>query len=478
MSQMQRSEVPEDTGGDVLANGSRSVAREGVAPPAIAVEVVEIGSVRQDPNNARLHPERNLQSIVQSLKEFGQQTPIVVDCNGVILKGNGTWEAAVSMGWTHIAVSRSSLTGVDAAAYSIADNRTCDLSEFDMVALANLLPGIPSSKVVGFTERDIAEVMHSLAPKTGLTDADFVPDAPVVPITQPGDMWILGEHRLLCGDARVQEHIDKLFEAGSPYIMVTDPPYGVDYDPTWRHRVGINHSHRQAAVQNDDIADWSGVWRAFPGKVAYVWHGGLHSGTVQNSLLGAGFLVRSQIVWVKPRLVISRGHYHWQHEPCFEVERPAPVSPVVQSSDPAAEIPEVEQFCDGEAWYAVKKGATAAWSGGRKQTTVWEIGFTNEVVTRHGTQKPVECFSRPIRNHGGTSDIVFDPFVGSGTCLIACEMLGRKCVAMEVSPDFVDLAVERWQQFTGRKATLVSGAVPYDAPVPVESAPEVSLADT
>ena len=173
------------------------------------------------------------------------------------------------------------------------------------------------------------------------------------------------KHKILCGDSRIKEHTDKLFEDGLPFMMVTDPPYGVNYDPEWRHRCGLNNSDRIGSVTNDGIADWTDVWRAFPGRVAYVWHGGLHSGTVQKSLEDAGFAVRSQILWVKPRLVISRGHYHWKHEPAFEAERAG--QPAVPSPDQPSElIAETELACESEAWYAARKGESTKWVGGRK----------------------------------------------------------------------------------------------------------------
>ena len=445
-----------------------------------AVELVPIDSVLLDPENARVHDARNLEAIKRSLQEFGQRTPIVVDGRGVILKGNGTLQAAKELGWSQIAITRTALTGVDAAAYSLIDNRSSDMSKFDFARVASLLQTLPADKVIGWNDKEISEVMASLAQRDGLTAPDDTPDAPAVPVTQAGDMWICGDHKILCGDSRIKEHTDKLFEDGLPFMMVTDPPYGVNYDPEWRHRCGLNNSDRIGSVTNDGIADWTDVWRAFPGRVAYVWHGGLHSGTVQKSLEDAGFAVRSQILWVKPKLVISRGHYHWKHEPAFEAERAG--QPAVPSPDQPSElIAETELACESEAWYAARKGESTKWVGGRKQTTVWEVDYKGDVKTHHGTQKPVECMARAIRNHGSPGSIVFEPFLGSGTTVIACEQTGRKCVACEIDPAYVDVAVDRWEKFTGKKAVLVSGAVSVPSvAVPGESLedrPEESLSD-
>jgi DNA modification methylase len=202
--------------------------------------------------------------------------------------------------------------------------------------------------------------------------------------------------------------------------MVTDPPYGVEYDPEWRHRAGVNNSKRIGKVSNDERADWREAWALFPGDIAYIWHGALHAVTVANSLEACGFTIRAQIIWAKERLVIGRGDYHWQHEP---------------------------------AWYAVRdKGH---WMGDRKQTTLWSISSRlQDSETVHGTQKPVECMRRPMINNSQIGDVIYDPFLGSGTTLIAAASTKRICLGMEIDPAYVDVMVRRWQAFTGAKATL------------------------
>jgi DNA modification methylase len=214
--------------------------------------------------------------------------------------------------------------------------------------------------------------------------------------------------------------------------MVTDPPYGVNYDPEWRHRAGVNSSARTGKVANDERADWAEAWALFPGHIAYVWHGALHSCTVAASLERQGFTIRAQIIWAKERLVIGRGDYHWQHEPC---------------------------------WYAVR--AKGNWTGDRKQTTLWNISSKDQdVETVHGTQKPVECMRRPIVNNSSPGEAVYEPFLGSGTTLIAAETVGRICFAVELSPAYVDVAVRRWQAFTGRKAVRLSDGLEFDEMTP------------
>jgi len=254
----------------------------------------------------------------------------------------------------------------------------------------------------------------------GLTDEDEVPAVQETAVTRPGDLWLLADHRLLCGDATDQGAVSTLLGESEPPLMVTDPPYGVEYDPSWRHRAGVNRSSRVGKVRNDERADWGAAWALFPGDIAYVWHGALHSTTVAESLQRQGFSVRAQIIWAKERLVIGRGDYHWQHEPC---------------------------------WYAVRK--KGHWTGDRKQTTLWTVpSGGQDTDTVHGTQKPVECMRRPMLNNSEAGQFVYDPFLGSGTTLIAAEVTGRICLAIELDPLYVDVSIRRWEAFTGRKAKL------------------------
>jgi DNA modification methylase len=277
--------------------------------------------------------------------------------------------------------------------------------------------------LIGFDDAQLA----ALTANPGLTDPDEVPEAPAVPIAQRGEVWQLGRHRLACGDATVAEDVAQALGDVQPHLMVTDPPYGVDYDPTWRNERARsceamgNRAIGAGAVgkvANDDRSDWSEAWGLFPGDVAYVWCASLFSHVVALSLEAADFGLRSQIVWDKTRLIIGRGDYHWQHEPC---------------------------------WYAVRKGKTGHWAGDRKQTTVWAVGHQIS-ETGHGTQKPVECMKRPIENNSSPGQAVYDPFVGSGTTIIAAEMTGRACHAIEINPAYADVTIERWQNFTGEKA--------------------------
>lgn len=232
--------------------------------------------------------------------------------------------------------------------------------------------------------------------------------------------------------------------------MVTDPPYGVKYDASWRQKAGVaSPGAAVGKVLNDDRADWREAWALFPGSVAYVWHAGTFAGDVAVSLATTKFKLRAQIVWVKTRHVLSRGDYHHQHEPCFYGVRDG-------EDEHWHFVPEHEI-----ATYAVKQGQVGHYVGGRKQSTVWFIEHIKS-DTGHSTQKPVECMKRPIENNSQPGDAVYEPFSGSGTTIIAGEMSGRRIFAIELNPAYVDVAVERWQNFTGKQATLESSGKTFD----------------
>lgn len=401
---------------------------------------VKIDTLLSNPVNSRIHDERDLPTLCASLEAFGQvETVCVQKSTGLIIGGNGRVQAMKSLGWTHVDIAEVDVTNKQAAALGIALNRTAELSAWDVDNVGKVLADLDLDDPV--LQEMFAGLAHELEldkvedASGGGDGFDATPkDGPTK--AKVGDLWILGPHRLLVGDCTIEANVKRLFGDHQPFMMVTDPPYGVNYNTTWRHEAGVNKSIRVGKVMNDDRADWTPAWKLSGATVAYVWHGGLHSATVADSLIRAGFDMRAQIVWIKPRLVLSRGSYHWQHEPCFAAEK-AHGEPL---DDEGKEEPPAE---GEEAWYAVRKGRTAAWSGGRKQTTVWRIGFAGEEKTFHGTQKPIECMAAPIRNHGKAGDVVYDPFMGSGTSLIAAHRLGRICLGCELDPAYADVIIAR-----------------------------------
>jgi DNA modification methylase len=257
------------------------------------------------------------------------------------------------------------------------------------------------------------------------SDADaLIPgEPPAQPASKPGELYELGPHRLLCGDATDPEHVRALMQGERATLMATDPPYGISLDHTWRD--GVRQppgSARAGRIANDDRCDWREAYELTDAPVAYVWQSALHACEAWASLVAAGFEVRQQIVWVKDVHVLGRAAYHWQHE------------------------------C---AWYAVRKGKNAGWRGGRDQTTVWHApspimplgAKDDDAVTAHPTQKPLVLFERPILNHTKPGEVVYEPFAGSGTQLIAAEKLGRRCFALELDPGYCDLIRQRYEDF-------------------------------
>lgn len=374
--------------------------------------------------NPRKNDEQ-VERMVAAIREFGFRIPVVTKSDGTVVDGHLRLKAARKLGITEVPVALADeLTDAQVKAFRLLANRSANWAAWDEDLLALELEELQAMAFdVSLTGFDAAEIDSLLAKPTtdGLTDPDEVPETPAEPVSKPGDVWILGRHRLMCGDSTSADDVSKLLAGVRPHLMVTDPPYGVEYDPAWRNEaLSGQKTKRTGVVLNDDRADWREAWALFPGDVAYVWHGALHAATVAESLVACGFDIRSQIIWAKERLVLSRGHYHWMHEPC---------------------------------WYAVR--GKAHWSGDRKQVTIWNIPSKGQDAdTIHGTQKPVECMKRPMENNSSPGQAVYEPFSGSGTSIIAAEITGRACLAMELNPAYIDVAVKRWEDFTGEKAVL------------------------
>lgn len=381
------------------------------------------------PKNARKWSQKAVEKVAASIREYGWRQPLVVDTEGVLVIGHLRRSAARHLKLTEVPVHIArDLSPEKIRGLRLADNRSHDEATWDEDLLRAEFGELKALNFdLSMTAFDSRQVDSFLGPKAGETDADDVPEVPEAPVSVAGDLWLLCEHRVLCGDSTDGAAVEKVTGDRNPALMVTDPPYGVDYHPEWRVEAGVNKPWQKRAegkVDNDGRADWSPAWKLFRGSIAYVWHAGVHAAVVAQSLELAEFQIRSQIIWAKSTLVMGRGHYHWQHEPC---------------------------------WYAVRE--TAEWKGDRKQSTLWSIpsmhrtqGNVDDGRTIHSTQKPVECMRRPMVNHTEAGSFVYDPFLGSGTTLIAAETIGRICCGIELNPAYVDVIVERWQKFTGRAA--------------------------
>ena len=409
--------------------------------PADRVERWPIERLIPYANNPRLHTEADVDKMAASIRRWGWTMPALVDEEGELIVGSLRLRAAIRLGLAEVPVIVArGWSEEEKRAYRLADNQLAARASWDFERLSNELRDLDFAGFdlgpIGFQTNWLETNLAGLG-SSGLTDPDSVPEVPDRPVTRRGDIWLLGDHRVGCGDSTSAANVAPVLVVSQPHLMIADPPYGVEYDPSWRAR--RNHSAGKLArgkVLNDDRADWREAYALFPGDVAYVWHGAMHGDVVAAGLAACGLQLRAQLIWSKQHFALSRGDYHWKHETC---------------------------------WYAVREGKTSHWQGDRTQTTVWEIANNNpfgssqrEESWGHGTQKPVECMRRPIINNSRPGQAIYDPFLGSGTSLIAAEMTGRICCGLELHPAYVDIVVRRWQGFTGRAARHHASGQSFD----------------
>lgn len=391
---------------------------------------VKLAEVKAHKRNYNRHPAVQVERIATSLRKFGQVRSIVVWRN-TILAGHGVVEAAKSLGWREIAadVLPDEYPEHLALAYVAADNELGRLADPDQAALAAILEESKTADAelmaaIGYNNAEFQALLKEVAKET-IDTRDAEPQIDRAEELRAkwgvefGQLWQLGEHRLICGDCTDAPTVARVLNGDAPRLMVTDPPYGVNYDANWRNEAAekglLSFARRRTGVvQNDDRVDWLDAYNLFPGDVAYTWSPGYHVILTGMALQHAGFQIRNQIIWVKPHFPISRGHYTYQHEPC---------------------------------WYGVRKGRQAHWIGDKNASTTWKIALDKNIDGGHSTQKPLACMATPISNHRGD---VYEPFLGSGTTLIACENLKRRCYALEIHPPYVAVALERWSTTTGR----------------------------
>lgn len=402
--------------------------------------------------NSRKIPERAIDKVAASIKEFGFRQAIVVDKDGVIICGHTRLLAAKKLGLKQVPVHvAENLTPAQVKAYRLMDNRSHEETDWDLELLG---PELEELQALDFdlelTGFDPAEIEDFLADPDLLDRAEVAPPVPAQPVSKPGDLWLCGKHRILCGDATSPDAVIRLCGKSAPFLLITDPPYGIQLDSEWRDRAGLNkhgpaeasymkrrtEGHINTSISSDTRADWSEVFALVPSlQIAYVWHASVFTREVLDGLLRIGFLYPQQIIWNKDRTVLTRTHYWYQHEP---------------------------------AWYVRKKNAP--WFGkAGENSTVWEVpspkfimGGSKEEKCDHPTQKPLELMRRPILNHTKRGELVYDPFLGSGTTMMAAEVTGRICYGIDIDPKYVDVAVLRWQQFTGLEATLEGSGRTFD----------------
>ena len=381
--------------------------------------------------NARTHSEKQIEEIAQSIKNFGFNDPIEIGEDNIIISGHARLAAAMKLGLSEVPVIiHSHMDEKSRKAYVLAANRIAMSSSWDSQLLQEEMLDLHNAEfdlaLTGFTGEEINEILNPEILEDGLVDEDACEGTVDEVISKEGDVWILGHHRLMCGSSTVQTDVDKLLAGQLPNTMITDPPYGVKYEASWRADAkGRKKTEREESsnLMNDDQADWYDAYVLFPGSVAYVWHASAFTDVVMDGLRRSGFEVKQQIIWNKNIHALSRSDYHWKHEPC---------------------------------WYAVKKGTDRNWLGGRTQMTVWDVATvqSEKDKTSHPTQKPVEIYMRSIKHHTNPGEYIYDPFGGSGTLIIACEKSMRRALSMELDPKFCDVIVRRWEKFSGKKAIL------------------------
>jgi len=400
------------------------------------------------------NPRRNDAAVDQmcsSMSEYGFKIPCVVLSDGEIIDGHLRLKAARKLGIAEIPVILcDDWKPTQVKAFRLMVNRSATWADWDEDLLAVELMDLQTSNydlaLTGFDTNEIDELTLNEAP-----EEDAVPPAPMNPVSELGDLWLCGPHRVICGDATDGTSVLRLLGESKPLLLVVDAPYGVELDTEWRDKAGLNKhgpagarylkrrtkGHQETTIAGDARADWSEAFALVPSlEVGYVFHASKFTCEVLDGLLRIGFLHHQQIIWDKGRAVLTRTHYWFQHEPC---------------------------------WYVRKKNAR--WYGKPGQnSTIWSYpspkfmrGGSDEEKFDHPTQKPVELMRKPILNHTKPGELVYDPFLGSGTTLAAAELTGRVCLGMEIDPKYVDVVVQRWQTLTGKKATLEGNGRTFDA---------------
>jgi DNA modification methylase len=418
----------------------------------LRIETVNITSLRPDPANARKHDGKNLNAIASSLEKFGQRKPIVVTPDSIVVAGNGTLEAAKSLGWTEIAIARTPVgwTWDQIKAFALADNRTAELAEWDDKVLADQLLELDAN---GWDLKDIG--FETLEPPAlvEILEEDQIPGLPAEATAKMGEIYQLGRHRLMCGDSTNKTHVEKLMDSQLADLVVTDPPYNV----------AIENSQGMT-IQNDDMSNQE--FKNFltmcfknlesslkQGGAFYVWYASREHINFESSLNDAGFKVRQQLIWNKNTFILGRQDYHWKHEPCLYGWK-----------DGAAHY-----FMDDRTQSTMlenKKSNVNSMSKEEMQELIKEL-LSDKISTTvlnedkpsvndlHPTMKPIKLIGRLIKNSSKQNEIVLDLFGGSGSTLIAAEQIGRNCFMMEYDPKYVDVIIKRWENLTGLEAQLI-----------------------
>ena len=422
------------------------------------IETLALDALIPYARNSRTHSDEQIAQVAASIREFGFTNPVLIDADGGIIAGHGRVMAARKLGLAEVPCVRlAHLTEAQRRAYVIADNKLAMNAGWDDEMLALELRDLQGMdfdlSLTGFESDDIAALLAGLdATPEGETEADAVPEVQAEAVTKPGDVWVLGNHRIMCGDSTDAGSVALLMNGEKAQLMQTDPPYGVALNLRNNHEAsnaakGISAKYREfKPIENDDLDGeklqefLEAMIRAAlpsltPNCAFYLWHPMLTQGTffAAAAAAAADILIHRQIIWCKPHFIFGRGDYHWQHELCF---------------------------------YGWVRGNRPPFYGPRNQSTLLMLDEGGGKIRKeqdHPTEKPVKLWDAPIQNHTKAGEVMYEPFSGSGSQIIAAEQTGRRCYAMELSPQYVDVAVRRWQQFTGKTATLEATGAAFPA---------------
>ncbi|MFW5828623.1 MAG: DNA modification methylase [Planctomycetota bacterium] len=394
------------------------------------IEQRPIASITPYPGNPRQN-DGAVQAVARSIAEFGFRQPIVVDQDLVVICGHTRLKAAQELGMAEVPiVVAADLSSAQIKAYRLADNKTAELSRWDYDLLPIELRDLQDTgfdmDLLGFDGDELAKLLDP-GVADGLTDPDEAPPVPEEPITRPGDIWQLGEHRLICGDSCQPQTYDRLLAGEQVHLLQTDPPYNVAYQGGTDEALTIANDDMDAASYRQFLVAALGCAAAAlqPGAGFYVWHADTYGGIVRSACEKVDLPVRQCLIWKKNSLVLGRQDYQWIHEPCL---------------------------------YGWKPGAAHRWLGDRAQTTVLEHDKPKR-NGEHPTMKPVELLTRMLGNSSGVGDVVLDPFGGSGSTLIAAQQTGRQARLVELDPRYCDVIVRRWEAFTGKTAQRIRSDV-------------------
>jgi len=391
-----------------------------------SIERIAVDALVPYARNSRTHSPEQIAQVAASIREFGFTNPVLIDGEGGIIAGHGRVMAARSLGLSEVPCIRiGHLSEAQKRAYVIADNKLALNAGWDDELLAVELRELDDLgfdlALTGFDSNELDELLADLDGEgDGATDADAVPEARPNPISKPGDVWVLGRHRVMCGDSTSIDQAGVLMGVGLADLLITDPPYNVAYEGKTQDALTIQNDAMLDANFRQFLCDCYATADAFmrPGAVFYVWHADSEGLNFRAAAGEVGWRVRQCLIWNKNSLVLGRQDYHWKHEPCL---------------------------------YGWKEGAAHYWGSDRSQTTV--LDFSRRIRNgEHPTMKPVDLIEYQVKNSSKRGDTVLDLFGGSGSTLIACEKAARSARLMELDPRYVDVIVRRWQDFTGQRA--------------------------